>query len=323
MAARTPNWSTVPPSIGPNTASATYADRPFLGMAVGAALASPTDELPYNTVATRGVDYTLFAANAPPTTSATAWPAKVLLMEPSTSGSPTTPNTSMNQLPNFAQLPYQRSELLRKVFNNLTTRSNVYGVWLTVGYFQVINDTVRPVQLGAEIGKSENRQVRHHMFAIVDRTNLQIWPTIDPNAATVGTAMVRNSSTNPIALPSQTNPNTPGGTPTTPTATLNATFTTAPISLINSSGTAITSVTNPYTNFAWTLAAGTVLTYDPDLDTEETVVVQSPSAGVFQANFFKSHLANCTVISRGNPGPWLRYDPRIDTGVVPYFAVID
>jgi hypothetical protein len=354
-------------------------------MAVGAGPGT-TDELPYNAVAARGIDYTLLAAAKPPTTS-TAWNA-IRLMEPNNitvltaaidatqttitvassagiiandtlqidseqlqvtlvagttltvvrgansttaaahasgatvydlSARPVTPNPNATMtLPNFIQLPYQRSELLRKIFNNLTTRSNVYGVWLTVGYFQVTNDTVRPVQLGAEIGKAENRQVRHHMFAIVDRTNLQIWPTIDPNATTAGTAMVRASAA--ITLPTQTNNNGPGGvgTPTT----LTAVSTSASIALINSGGTAITSVTNPYTNYAWTLGAGQFLTYDPDTDNEETVVVQG-TPGSYTATFYKSHLANCTVISRGNPGPWARYDPRNDTGVVPYFTVID
>ncbi len=311
MNVRTPNWNASPAALSAN-------DRPFVGTAVGAS-AGVSDELTFNatTAPNRGPDYTVLAAATPPTTN-TAWNA-VRLLEPNDgAGNPVTPNQTgtMAQNPNFIQLPYQRAELLRKIFNNITTRSNVFAVWLTVGYFEVIQDTnalgvpIRPVQLGAEIGKSENRQIRHHMFAVVDRTNLQIWPTIDPNATTPGTPMVRQSTA--ITLT------------TVAPCTVPQTFTSGTISLVNSSGTAITSVTNPYTNFTWNLGAGTVLTFDPDTDNEETVVVQQGAMmGTFVANFYKSHAANCTVISRGNPGPWLRYDPRSDPGVVPYFTVID
>jgi hypothetical protein len=60
---------------------------------------------------------------------------------------------------------------------------------------------------------------------------------------------------------------------------------------------------------------------------EENVVVLPPQAtdppGSFRAIFTKQHNANAPIRCFGNPGPWQRYDPRQDTGVVPYFSIID
>jgi hypothetical protein len=187
--------------------------------------------------------------------------------------------------------PYQKKELLNKIFNSVTTRSNVFAVWLTVGFFEVVDDTARPVKLGAEIGKSENRQIRHRMFAIIDRTQLKVGGQSIPGPVTAGQRYNLNNL----------------------------------------------SFSDPRTGRtgaqSWQVQPGNLLVLEPDpnpvtgVNNEETVVVQQDPKGQLFFMPVRSHpLSGGTtvpLISRCNPGPWIKYDPRQDTDVVPYFAIID
>jgi hypothetical protein len=248
---------------------------PFWGFGVGSAAggdAMDPNQIPNGTATPRGITNTLLSPNT--TTPMTFDPY----------ANDTMPATS-------AMNPYKRLEMLTKIYNNLTTRSNVFAVWLTAAFFKVTDDTQTPVQLGAELGSDTGQQVRHHMFAIVDRTQLTAFSTTT-NAA--------------INVPNYTAPNPA------------AQSSTSPLQLSATSGT------NSNTGRKWNLQVGSVLVYDPNTDTEETVVAQSDGKGGYQANFYKNHSSGATVISRGNPGPWtVTYDARNDTSVVPFFYIID
>lgn len=246
LSSRTPNFNQTTPSAQPAQIVG-GSDQPYWGLGLGASAAN---------------------ALCPPTQTPGIGP---VLSNTLISG------TTLNS--------YAKTDFLNKIFNNTTTRSNVFAVWLTVGFFEVDSSGA----LGAEIGVTEGRQVRHRMFAIVDRTGLTV---LNTNT----TAAIPAPATPPPAL--------------TPT---------------NLAGIMPASWADPRTGRTWAFRNNSrqVLVFEPNTANQETVVATTDATGATTATFRKGHALGVPVISRGNPGPWLRYDPRQDTEVVPYYAVIE
>jgi hypothetical protein len=207
--------------------------------------------------------------------------------------------------------PYFQNELMTKIYNNVTTRSNVFAVWLTVGFFNVVQDTdamgnpVRPVKLGSEMGA----QYRHRYFAIIDRTNLNI----------ASPAQYLTTASTPVlpAPPMGSGPSFPVTVTVTPQAM---------------SGT----TTN---GMSWSIQPGTKLMVDTasvgfssPTPNPETVIVKSVTQTTFTATFMRQHgngpprpMTPWSITIPGNPGPqptFTPWDPAYQP-VIPYFTVIN
>jgi hypothetical protein len=259
-------------------------DRPVQGLATGTTngylMGGSGAQFPNN----RGIDDTLLRTFATGTTSGRC------LQNQSDYGTTTH--------------PFLQYQLLAKIFNNVTTRSNVYAVFLTVGFFQVMDDTTTPPTLGAEIGKAEGRNVRHRMFAMVDRTNLAAFQCT--SSATI--ALTNQDAT--AGAPTGADPN--GG---------QAIYRTTDISTVLGA-----TPTDSRNGNILTYAPGMSFVFEPGSDNEETVVTYATAAsggGTFGAEFHKAHATGVPVIIRGNPGPWKRYDPRLDGNVVLHWNIIN
>jgi hypothetical protein len=227
-----------------------------------------------------------------------------------------------------ASAEYEKAEALRKVMNNITFTSNVFAVWLTVGFFEVDPATNNVVQ---EIGKAENRQVRHRMFAIVDRSQLVIPDSAQP-VTTLASPITKNVS---VSL-----------TVGTTSYALNSVNAPAKVEYLP--------------NATGTIKAGTMLTIDKDYRDpvtgqllEETVMVTVANGNQLRINgpFLQSHRAGATVhlagirgplvpinaaaananaagntnvsYMLGYPGPQPNFNLREYTYVVPFYSIID
>jgi hypothetical protein len=249
-------------------------DQPFLGLGIGYTPANPADPLyPGGS----GINNTLLA----PVSGAMGQTSIF-----NVTGVP--PGYMPNTPPGYTAVhPYLQDELLNKIFSRLTTRSNVFAVWCTVGFFTVIDDTVRPVKLGSEvIDPKTGAPVRHQLFAIIDRSNLTISP-----AVTATQAQVTSPGMQKMQLGRLTN-----GLPV------------------------------PQGEVPWQITTGSVLVVDSDASQETVVVtaVDTTSNSIY-AIFTKPHGAQAGVSIPGNPGPQPLFDlrDRKYAPVVPYWTVVN
>jgi hypothetical protein len=228
--------------------------------------------------------------------------------------------------------PYQRYQLLTKIFNNVTNRSNVFAVWLTVGFFQVEDSTTTPPRLGVEIRAAEGLNIRHRMFAIVDRTNVLLYTSTIPASGLAPTTTFGTTTYSPVdsmSMPTDLITWFTASTMSSPAPKWALATTGAVAPLI---GTA--ALPGPL------LSAGTVLVAEPFTANEEAAIVTQDTATppLLHVTFQRSHAAGSAIAIRGNPGPWPTspitvssyqdtvpptYDVRNDPNVVLMWSIIN
>lgn len=199
------------------------------------------------------------------------------------------PNATMPGPRDALYHPYVKDELLTKVYNNLTTRSNVFAMWLTVGFFQVFDDTVFPNKLGPELGLAQGQNVRHHMFAIIDRSALTVPAIQQPNPlpqAMTGVSAGNDKifDTNAALLGVQ------AGSIVT-------------VKDVDQSGNESNPETVVITGF----------------------MVNQNNTVKIMANFKKAHTPGFRIYKTipGNPGQTTSFDPDTNSALVPFYTILD
>jgi hypothetical protein len=104
--------------------------------------------------------------------------ATLLRPNPNNTTQPLFEYTSNNAYNNTDRNPYFRYQGLTRLENLVSTNSNVFAVWITVGYFEVERYSQGPTlpsfpdgyQLAQELGLDSGEVKRHRAFYIIDRS---------------------------------------------------------------------------------------------------------------------------------------------------------
>lgn len=213
--------------------------------------------------------------------------------------------------------PYLQHELLNKIAHSATTRSNVFGVWLTTGFFEVVTDPVKGDLLGEEIGRASGKEIRYRFFSVVDRTQLVIQPQLTTGIVQ-GWDGMNDKWLAPSGSPQWINIQ-PKAAPTDPLNGISGTMSYQSYSGPNSPAV------------AWQINAGSILVINRGSADEETVVVTgvdtttNPSVPAIQAVFRREHKNNqMSITMPGNPGPQPTWNPysSSEIPVVPYWEFL-
>ncbi|MCA9246528.1 MAG: hypothetical protein KDA42_05415 [Planctomycetales bacterium] len=78
-------------------------------------------------------------------------------------------NTSLNEYNDASRNPFFFNQSVQRLANLTTTRSNVYAVWITVGYFET-SPAGGLSGITRELGSDQGDSTRHRAFYIVDRS---------------------------------------------------------------------------------------------------------------------------------------------------------